>query len=160
MKKNTILIFNVKKKYHLIFVSSEKNYGRGKIHTLFSNLNVRVLNRKHFAIKEAHKNQWISWKIINIQLTAVNRITRKLENIRKQVNQRAYTWQPVVNQCLVQNICLVFSPTIIMVVKLVSLINLAEGNENTNNPTQLERKDMDENKQERLSKITFRHNLQ
>jgi hypothetical protein len=32
--------------------------------------------------------------------------------------------------------------------------------ENTNNPTQLERKDMDENTQERLSKITFRHNLQ
>jgi len=32
--------------------------------------------------------------------------------------------------------------------------------ENTNNPTQLERKNMDENKQGRLSKITFRHKLQ
>jgi hypothetical protein len=32
--------------------------------------------------------------------------------------------------------------------------------ENTNNTTQLERKDMDENKQGRLSKITFRHTLQ
>ena len=32
--------------------------------------------------------------------------------------------------------------------------------ENTNNPAELERKDMDENKQGRLSKITFRHNLQ
>jgi hypothetical protein len=34
----------------------------------------------------------------------------------------------VVNLWLVQNICLAFSPTIIMVVKLVSLIKLAEGN--------------------------------
>jgi hypothetical protein len=140
MKKNTILIFNVKKKYHLIFVSSEKNYGRGKIHTLFSNLNVRVLNRKHFAIKEAHKNQWMSWKIINIQLTAVHRITRNLENIRKQVNQRAYTWQPVVNQWLVQNICLVFSPTISMVVKLVSLIKLAESNGKHQQPNPIRKK--------------------
>ena len=47
-----------------------------------------------------------------------------------------------------------------MVVKLVSLIKLAESNGNTNNPTQLERKDMDENKQGRLSKIIFKNKLQ
>ena len=47
-----------------------------------------------------------------------------------------------------------------MAIKLISLIKLAESNGNTNNPTQLERKDMDENKQGRLSKITIRHKLQ
>jgi hypothetical protein len=66
----------------------------------------------------------------------------------------------VVNLWLVQNICLAFSPTMIMVVKLESLINLQRVMENANNPTQLERNNMDENKQEILSKITFRHKLQ
>ena len=32
--------------------------------------------------------------------------------------------------------------------------------ENTNNPTELDKKDMDENIQGRLSTITFRHKLQ
>ena len=71
-----------------------------------------------------------------------------------------YAGQPVVNLWLVQNICLSFSPTMIMVVKLESLINMQRVMENANNPTQLERNNMDENKQEILSKITFRHKLQ
>jgi hypothetical protein len=57
IEENTILIFNVKK-YHLIFVS--RIMARGEIHTLFSNLNVRVLIRKLFANKETHKKKWNS----------------------------------------------------------------------------------------------------
>ena len=137
----------------------------GEIHTLFSNLSgseIVII----FANKETHKNQWISWKIINIQWTAVYRITKKLEHIWKQVSHMTYagqpvvniwlvhytwqhvvniwlvhyTWQPVVNLWLVQNVCLVISPTIIMVVKLVSLIKLTESNGKHQQPNPIRKK--------------------
>jgi hypothetical protein len=46
----------------------------------------------------------------------------------------------VVNLWLVQNICLAFSPTIIMVVKLVSLIKLAESNGKHQQPNPIRKK--------------------
>ena len=75
-----------------------------------------------------------------MQWTAVNRITKKFDNVWKQVSQKAYTWQPVVNVWLVQNISLVFSPTIIMVVKLLSLIKLAESNGKHQQPNPIRKK--------------------
>jgi hypothetical protein len=46
----------------------------------------------------------------------------------------------VVNVWLVQNISLVFSPTIIMVVKLLSLIKLAESNGKHQQPNPIRKK--------------------
>jgi hypothetical protein len=47
----------------------------------------------------------------------------------------------VVNIWLVQNICLAFSPTMIMVVKLESLIKLAENNEKHQQPNPIRTKE-------------------